>query len=46
MFTDEWNFETDAPASDVTLYAKWSDDTFTVKFNMQGAGTQIDPQVV
>jgi len=36
-----WNFASDYPSSDMTLYAKWVSAT---TFNMMGHGTQIDAQ--
>jgi len=47
-FSDEarenaWNFETDAVTDDITLYAKWTLNTYTVAFDTQG-GSAIPPQ--
>ena len=39
-----WNFTTDHATSNVTLYAKWTLNTYTVVFNTQG-GSQVNPAV-
>jgi uncharacterized repeat protein (TIGR02543 family) len=43
--TNPWDFDTDTVTSDVTLYAKWATNTYTVTFNSQG-GSAVDPQTV
>ena len=35
--TNPWAFATDVVTSNITLYAKWTINTFTVTFNTQGA---------
>lgn len=37
-----WNFETDIITDDVTLYAKWIENTYTITFDSNG-GSMIDP---
>ncbi|MGD9910254.1 MAG: DUF4886 domain-containing protein [Candidatus Izemoplasmatales bacterium] len=46
-FTTSWNFNSDTVTSNMTLYAKWSQDitTFTVTFNTNG-GSAINSIVV
>lgn len=36
-FANEWNFGTDALTADTTLYAKWTEQTYTLTFNLNGA---------
>ena len=38
----EWDFDNDTVYRDMTLFAKWSQDEFTVTFDT-GAGSKIDP---
>lgn len=38
--TNAWNFATDNVTSDITLYAKWTINSYTVSFNSQG-GTAV-----
>lgn len=49
-FITEWNFETDVVTDNLTLYAKWEKNTYTVTFDFNGgelAGqTQIEKEVV
>ncbi len=43
---NKWDFDNDTVTQDVTLYAKWTENTAgtcTVSFEMMGYGTQIDP---
>ncbi len=35
-----WNFDTDTVSADITLYAKWSLDSYTVTFNTNG-GSEV-----
>lgn len=44
-FTMEWDFATDPVTSDMTLYAKWDGDDYTVTFNSNG-GTSVAPQTI
>ena len=37
--TNLWNFTTDTVTSDMTLYANWTLNTYTVSFNTQGGST-------
>lgn len=39
---NEWDFDTDTVTEDITLYAKFTIETFTVTFNSEG-GTQVSP---
>jgi len=39
-----WVFNTDTVTSDVTLYAKWTINTYTVTFNKNGGDTEANPQ--
>jgi uncharacterized repeat protein (TIGR02543 family) len=34
--TSAWNFNSDMVTSDITLYAKWADKTYTITFDAQG----------
>ena len=38
-WTDAWNFDTDTVTEDITLYAKWTENTYTVTFDLQDHGT-------
>ena len=42
--TNSWDFDTDTVASDVTLYAKWATNTYTVTFNKNGGDTEANPK--
>ena len=43
---NQWDFETDTmPADDLTLYAKWSTNAYTVTFNSMGGSTIASQQV-
>ena len=44
-FTTEWKFDTDIVTANITLYAKWDQNTHTVTFNTNG-GSNVDPQTV
>ena len=37
--TNAWNFNEDTVTEDTTLYAKWTQNTYTVTFNANGHGT-------
>lgn len=39
---NEWNFGSDTVTSDITLYAKWALNTYTVRFDSQG-GSAVNP---
>ena len=41
-----WNFAIDKVTSDVTLYAKWVGNTYTVRFNADGATTEAVPSTI
>ena len=41
----EWKFDTDVVTSNITLYAKWTQNTYTVTFNSNG-GSEIAEQTV
>jgi uncharacterized protein (TIGR02145 family)/uncharacterized repeat protein (TIGR02543 family) len=43
--TNEWNFMNETVVADITLYAKWTVKTYTVKFSSQG-GLSVDSQRV
>jgi len=43
--TNPWFFDTDRATSDMTLYAKWTINEFTVSFNPQG-GSTVPPQTI
>jgi uncharacterized protein (TIGR02145 family)/uncharacterized repeat protein (TIGR02543 family) len=43
--TNAWNFTTDVVTSTVTLYAKWTLNTYTVTFNSQ-SGSEVSPQSI
>lgn len=45
MLTTAWNFETDLVTANVTLYAKWAINTFTVTFESNG-GSTVTPKTV
>lgn len=42
---EAWNFETDVVTDDITLYAKWIGDVYTVTFDTQG-GSPVEAQQV
>ena len=42
--TNAWVFATDTVTSDVTLYAKWTINTYTVTFNKNGGDTEANPK--
>lgn len=44
--TAKWNFNTDSVTQNMTLYAKWIIETYTVDFNMMGHGTQVSSQTI
>jgi len=39
-----WDFVDDMVTSDVTLYAKWATNTYTVTFNKNGGDTEANPK--
>jgi len=41
--TNTWNFDSDTVIADVTLYAQWTINTYTVTFNKNGGDTEADP---
>jgi uncharacterized repeat protein (TIGR02543 family) len=43
--TNAWDFNTDTVIADVTLYAQWTINTYTVDFNSQG-GSPVSSQTV
>jgi len=43
--TNEWNFAADVVTDNITLYAKWTQNTHTVTFNSNG-GSEVAPQTV
>lgn len=44
--TNTWDFDTDTVKEDITLYAKWTKEKYTVSFDMQGHGKAIEKKVV
>jgi len=42
--TTVWDFATDTVTVDVTLYAKWTINTYTVTFDKNGGDTEADPK--
>ena len=44
--SSEWNFSSDTVTDDITLYAKWTINTYTVSFNVQGHGTAPGNQTI
>jgi uncharacterized repeat protein (TIGR02543 family) len=40
--TNTWNFATDLVTTNITLYAKWTINTYTVSFNSQGGSAVSD----
>ena len=45
-YENEFNFETERVTNDITLYAKWEEQTsFTIKFNSNG-GSKVDDVVI
>jgi len=44
-FTTEWNFDSDVVNADITLYAKWEQNTYTVTFNSND-GSAVAAQTV
>jgi uncharacterized protein (TIGR02145 family)/uncharacterized repeat protein (TIGR02543 family) len=45
VYTTAWNFATDTVTSAITLYAKWTINTYKVAFDSQGGGT-VDTQSI
>ena len=46
FYENEFNFETERVTNDITLYAKWEEQTsFTIKFNSNG-GSKVDDVVI
>jgi len=43
--TTAWDFATDVVTGNVTLYAKWNANTYTVTFNSDG-GSAVEPETV
>ena len=43
--TNEWKFDTDVVTEDITLHAKWTQNTFTVTFNSNG-GNEVAAQAI
>jgi len=43
--TTDWNFTTDVVTSDITLFSRWSENTFTVTFH-SNEGSAVAPQTV
>jgi len=37
IFADKWNFDADVVTRDITLYAKWTADQYTVTYHANGA---------
>jgi uncharacterized repeat protein (TIGR02543 family) len=44
-FQNQWNFATDTVTQDITLYAKWNINQYTVTFNSHG-GSSVQAQTV
>lgn len=44
-YAKEWDFEKDVVTADMTLYARWTAESWTVTFNTNG-GNNIDPVLV
>ncbi len=44
--TTEWNFTTDKVTADITLYAKWEINNYTVTFNLDGGTGTVAAQTV
>lgn len=44
-YVKEWDFEKDAVTADMTLYARWTAESWTVTFNTNG-GNDIEPVLV
>jgi uncharacterized repeat protein (TIGR02543 family) len=42
--TNAWDFNTDTVTSDVTLYARWATNTYTVTFDKNGGDTEANPK--
>jgi uncharacterized repeat protein (TIGR02543 family) len=45
VWTDEWSFTTDTVTEDITLYAKWTINSYTVTFDSND-GTAVDSQTI
>ena len=43
--TNAWDFDTDKVTSDVTLYAQWTINSYTVTFDKNGGDTEADPMI-
>lgn len=41
-----WNFETDTVTADITIYASWEPNEYTVKFKLNGGDGDADTQYV
>ncbi len=44
--TDSWDFSNDTVSGDLTLYAKWTINSYTVSFNANGHGTAPSSQTI
>ncbi|MCR5272450.1 MAG: InlB B-repeat-containing protein [Lachnospiraceae bacterium] len=44
--TDVWDFTSDTVTTDLTLYAKWTANTYTVSFNANGHGSAPSSQTI
>ena len=44
--TSAWDFSGDTVSGDITLYAKWTQVTYTVTFNANGGEGTMEPQTV
>ena len=42
--TDAWEFTSDTATADITLYAKWTANTYTVTFDANGGEGSMNPQ--
>ncbi len=40
---NKWDFENNTVTEDITLYAKWTAQSYTINFDMQGQGTPVSP---
>ncbi|AKL96977.1 surface protein [Clostridium aceticum] len=45
LYLNQWNFSTDVVTTDITLYAKWDINEYTVAFDSQG-GSPVDSQTI
>ncbi len=44
--TDDWDFNSDTVTDNITLYAKWTANSYTVRFDKNGGDTEASPGAI